>query len=473
MAHDVFISYAKENQDLADSIRDRLEANKVSCWIASREQKRRPGSNWPKQIAHAIKESEVVVFLLSRHSNRSRYVEMELRSAIDNGLDIITFRTEDVQPSESIEFLVGNLQWLDAFPTYSEEHNLRLVEAIGRLLLRGSHKRIKEYEQELQTIENKLLHHKWAFCISGCLGQFEKSLTQLLKGLYVSLPANENRTEILAIGEALDEQEVLSFDELGLASLVSIYRNANIFSELRKQLTSSLQTVKEVDWEHVLAILKATQQKKRVSSRQTDAEMMFQWLKILLYDCELVGEHRNVPTIPEEDPALQECLGCGHSLQRTWHYCPICGISVILICEKCRRRLEPDYKRCPYCEEPVHRRAGRPLSGKERALDEYRILCKGAYLDDIVNKQERRLLEQKRLELGLSIEESEGIERDCAPRSIWEFTRLVQGALVDYKISEREKEFLESKRCDLAIDSDNAKTIIDVEFTRRKGELFQ
>ena len=472
MAHDVFISYAKEDQQFADVIHNRLRRIKIRCWIASQKEKLEPGPNWYGQIIHAIEESQVVVFILSHHSNLSPYVVRELGHAVEKGLDIITFRIKKVQPSDEIEFLIRGLQWLDAYPEPSEKHYKRLVEAIGRLLSRGIQKHPEEYEQELYTIEQLLLKHQWEACVSRCVEQFEKALRQLLIGLRASLVESGDRTKISAIQKIIEKNGVSSFEALQLTELVALYKETDIFSELRKQLTSSLKKVKDIDWDDVLCAATASWHQWNITQQRNNAEKMFQWLKILLYDCELAGNPLIVPPIPHKERVLQQCPECGQHFQQQWCYCPMCGISIIVTCESCHRRLEPDYKRCPYCEESVHRRPSRLSSDKDRARNEYRTLCKGAYLDGVVNMRERRLLEQKRLELGLSNEKAEEIERRCAPRNVWEFMRLVQGALVDGRIDNREQSFLKIKSQELDVDTDIANITIKVETAKRNGELF-
>ena len=58
-------------------------------------------------------------------------------------------------------------------------------------------------------------------------------------------------------------------------------------------------------------------------------------------------------------------------------------------------------------EEEEHERG--KLDAK---VEEYRSLCKGAWLDGIVNDCERELLEKKRIELGFSQEEAQAIESE-------------------------------------------------------------
>ena len=105
------------------------------------------------------------------------------------------------------------------------------------------------------------------------------------------------------------------------------------------------------------------------------------------------------------------------------------------------------------------------------AKDEYRFLCRGAYLDGIINVRERRLLDKKRMELGLSTEEAELIERKCAPDNVVEYTRFVEGVLVDGVITEVERAFLEKKARQLHLNPGLAREIEEVALAMKKGAL--
>ena len=82
MDHNVFISYAKEDKDIAYFICDALENNGIRCWIAPRDIL--PGASYAKAIISAIKTAQKLVVILSRSSNNSHFVMKELERAVSD-----------------------------------------------------------------------------------------------------------------------------------------------------------------------------------------------------------------------------------------------------------------------------------------------------------------------------------------------------------------------------------------------------
>ena len=67
-------------------------------------------------MAKAIRESHLIVLLLSRNANASKWVTREIALAIKERRPIIPFRLEKVEPAGGIELHLQGLHWLDGFP---------------------------------------------------------------------------------------------------------------------------------------------------------------------------------------------------------------------------------------------------------------------------------------------------------------------------------------------------------------------
>jgi len=132
MAHQVFISYAVEDRRIADAVCATLEARGIGCWIAPRDVL--PGKNYAEAIIQAIRQSRVMVLILSAHSNNSAPVAREVERAADSEIDILTFRTEPVAPSPRLEFFISATHWLDALEPPLEAHLSRLARTVELLL---------------------------------------------------------------------------------------------------------------------------------------------------------------------------------------------------------------------------------------------------------------------------------------------------------------------------------------------------
>jgi TIR domain/Methyltransferase domain len=129
---DVFVSYATEDQEIAEDIRAHLEGEAIPCWIAPRDIQ--PGDNFPAKIVHAIDRSRVFILVLSAAANRSSYAAREVARAADRGIPIVPFRAEDVPPSDSLALYLSNVHWLDALSGPRAQHLERLGQTIKGML---------------------------------------------------------------------------------------------------------------------------------------------------------------------------------------------------------------------------------------------------------------------------------------------------------------------------------------------------
>ncbi|MCX6686535.1 MAG: tetratricopeptide repeat protein [Methanoregula sp.] len=130
--HDVFISYAQVNKPVADAACAKLESQGIRCWIAPRDVP--PGINFPEAIVEGIEGSRVMVLIFSSHSNRSQHVVRELTTAVKRELVIIPFRIENVEPTKSMEYLIGIPHWLEAITPPLERHLNNLVGSVKKFL---------------------------------------------------------------------------------------------------------------------------------------------------------------------------------------------------------------------------------------------------------------------------------------------------------------------------------------------------
>jgi len=133
MAHDVFISYARENADAANAIVDLLQDMGISCWIDNQTIAHQHGDSWAEEIVAAITSSRLMVVVFSQYANASKYVKSEVHKAFDSDVPIIPFRVEDVTPQGSLALHLPSSQWLDAFPLF-EKHLDALASSVCRQL---------------------------------------------------------------------------------------------------------------------------------------------------------------------------------------------------------------------------------------------------------------------------------------------------------------------------------------------------
>jgi uncharacterized RDD family membrane protein YckC len=128
MTHDVFISYANEDKFIADAICANLEKDRIRCWVAPRDIT--PGTKFASSIIHAIDTTQLVVIVFSQHSDNSPYVRTEIERAFNHEKVIIPFRIENIEPSDEMQFFIGNRHWLDAMTPPLEDHINRLSRIV-------------------------------------------------------------------------------------------------------------------------------------------------------------------------------------------------------------------------------------------------------------------------------------------------------------------------------------------------------
>jgi hypothetical protein len=129
-----FVSHATDHDGTAaTAICAALESHGLRCWISSRDIP--PGVPWPQAIVEGINASHLLILVLSAAANGSKWVLREVMAADKRGLPIVPVRIEDVEPADTLDFIVGAAQWLNAFPPPVDEHLdqiVRLVDSIAQ-----------------------------------------------------------------------------------------------------------------------------------------------------------------------------------------------------------------------------------------------------------------------------------------------------------------------------------------------------
>lgn len=135
MAHDVFISFSSKDKTIADAVCAILEGQRIRCWIAPRDIT--AGVPFAASLVKAISDSRVFVLVLSGDSNHSKHVLREVGEAVDNGIPIIPFRIDNIEPSEEMRYYIKSIHWLDAMDPPLEQHMNALAETVLSLLSVG------------------------------------------------------------------------------------------------------------------------------------------------------------------------------------------------------------------------------------------------------------------------------------------------------------------------------------------------
>jgi TPR repeat protein len=132
MGHDVFISYSSKDKTTGDAVCATLESEGIRCWIAPRDVT--PSMEWSECIIDAIQECRIMVLVFTTSANDSPQIHREIERAVNHGVAVLPFRTEDILPDKALEYFIGDVHWLDALTVPLEAHLKNLAETVKMLL---------------------------------------------------------------------------------------------------------------------------------------------------------------------------------------------------------------------------------------------------------------------------------------------------------------------------------------------------
>jgi hypothetical protein len=112
MAHQVFLSCAREDSETASRVCEILEADGTRCWLPSRDATARKD----KAAANlrAIRTSDMVLLLFSVSANASPTVLRDIERAISYERPVLSLHLDGAAPTASLEYYLNLWQWLDA-----------------------------------------------------------------------------------------------------------------------------------------------------------------------------------------------------------------------------------------------------------------------------------------------------------------------------------------------------------------------
>lgn len=108
----VFISYKFEKKAIALKIKNLLEENGISCWMAPESIP--GGASYASEITKAIDKCKEVVVILSKSAQESQYVTKEIDSAIKRKKIILPLMIEDFALNPTFDYYFTDVQFYDA-----------------------------------------------------------------------------------------------------------------------------------------------------------------------------------------------------------------------------------------------------------------------------------------------------------------------------------------------------------------------
>ena len=132
MAHDVFISHAYKDEDIADAICEKLESEDLRCWMTPRDIS--PSEDRMEATRNAIGASYVMVLVLSENANAAPHIEREIAHAFYTRRTIVPLRLANTLPRRDFLFYLGSVRWFNAFSPSAKQHLAALIEHIKSLV---------------------------------------------------------------------------------------------------------------------------------------------------------------------------------------------------------------------------------------------------------------------------------------------------------------------------------------------------
>ena len=113
--HHVFLSYSRVDNEMMQRVKDSLRQVGLKVWT---DEGIVPGTpSWKEAIEDAIRETEILVVLMSPDSNKSVWVQREIDYADVQDVQIIPILIRD-EPKDSVPFALAGSQFIDLRSDY-------------------------------------------------------------------------------------------------------------------------------------------------------------------------------------------------------------------------------------------------------------------------------------------------------------------------------------------------------------------
>jgi 5S rRNA maturation endonuclease (ribonuclease M5) len=127
MPYKVFISYSTKDLMKVNNIREQLKREGVEVFVA--EYSIKPGEELNKKIIEEIKNCDLLVYLCTKNSMKSKYANQEIGIAKGNNKDIIPIITQKgLKPPA----LINNLKYLNIDNSIDEINDYISLQIEGK-----------------------------------------------------------------------------------------------------------------------------------------------------------------------------------------------------------------------------------------------------------------------------------------------------------------------------------------------------
>ena len=309
------------------------------------------------------------------------------------------------------------------------------------------------FEKSLNTANNLYLEENYQASVRESGTLLENLLKQLLNNIL--LGKNNEDKQVIIQAESKVGKGKTTISSMGMGQVIGVFRSCDGWSIVRKMVKDNCSFVNKIDFDEMCDLRnRAVHYPDETISAEEAYEDFYLPVRRMLHKLELIGDVKSKPSAPKiKTKPLTNCKAdnCNYQLDETWKFCPSCGTQTVLFCTNCDEELNAKMKICPYCETHVTK-----ISKKEQqtGIDELRILVRGALLDNFINKSEKKILESKRIELGITEEIFEEIKDEYLSDEVKKYTDHLETIAIDGIVSSQEREYLNKKIVQLKLDQD-------------------
>jgi len=123
---DIFVSNSKDDKSLSKKLVSKLESVGYSCFVIPRDEKSGKSDD-------LIADSRIFILILSESAENSKQVSEQLKSAVEHQCIIIPFKAGETNNSLGMQYMLNELEWVDAYGDGFDEAYDVLLEIIDEI----------------------------------------------------------------------------------------------------------------------------------------------------------------------------------------------------------------------------------------------------------------------------------------------------------------------------------------------------
>ncbi len=148
---DIFVSNSKDDKSLSKKLVSKLESEGYSCYVLPRDENSGKSDD-------LISKSKIFVLILSGGAENSKQVAEQLKSAVNHNCNIIPFKAGKIDDNLGMQYMLQELEWVDAYGDGFDEAYDILLEIIEELSDGKKVKPIKKSSSDNNGFELKKSH---------------------------------------------------------------------------------------------------------------------------------------------------------------------------------------------------------------------------------------------------------------------------------------------------------------------------